>query len=77
MGWRTTGAPGTREDPAIAARRAGDRGWHADPIDTTRRATNYVLQNGGWIYTPKQRRRAQKKHQRAKKLGLIAAAAAP
>lgn len=59
--------PRHREDPADAARRAGDRGRHAQPMDTARRQDAYMRQTGrggrsdGEELTPKQRRRANKK----------------
>jgi hypothetical protein len=52
-----------REDPAVAARRAGDRGRHAEPMPTARRSEIYTRQTGRTRQdlTPKQRRRANAK----------------
>jgi hypothetical protein len=52
-------------DPAAVACRAGERGVSARPLDAGHRGTNYFLQNGFDGYTPKQRRRAQKKARQA------------
>lgn len=58
-----TPVPRHREDPAVAARRAGERGRHAQPMDSARRCEIYNRQTGRTRQdlTPKQRRRANRK----------------
>ncbi len=53
--------PRHREDPAVAARRAGERGRHADPMGYHRRAGIYERQRGSDRLTPRQIRRLNKK----------------
>ncbi len=50
-----------RENPAVAAARAGERGRHAQPMETARRERAYRAQTGRAELTPRQRRRANKK----------------
>lgn len=57
----TAAVPRHREDPATAARRAGDRGHSAGPMDVRRRTLAYQAQNGSGKLTPAQRRRINKK----------------
>lgn len=56
-------APRHREDPTDAARRAGERGRSAQPMETARRVEAYNRQTGRTRQdlTPKQRRRANRK----------------
>jgi hypothetical protein len=56
--------PRHREDPAVAARRAGDRGRHAEPMDTDARIRRYVKQIVSDRITNRQERRAQHKRRR-------------
>lgn len=58
---KTDRVPRRRVDPAVAARIAGDRGRHAQPMDTVRRDRAYTAQTGRAELTPRQRRRANSK----------------
>jgi hypothetical protein len=66
--------PRHRVDPAVTARRAGDRGRHAQPMETGHRVQAYERQTGKPELTPKQRRRANSKLRR---IHLADAAATP